>query len=118
MEDIQSLKLSANLNLSLCYLKLGNNYEACSAATNAIEIDPKNEKAYFRQGQASLNLGEPAVASKQFSEVLRLQPNNQAAKAQLAVCNKMLNEQLQKEKKIYANMFDKFAKSDTQVKTS
>lgn len=117
-ETIKSLELSAYLNLSLCHLKLGDNYEAFSAATNAVEIDPKNEKAYFRQGQASLKLDEPAQASKQFSEVLRLEPNNQAAKAQLVICNKMLSEQLKKEKKIYANMFDKFAKSDTQVKTN
>lgn len=117
-DDIKSLQLSSYLNQSLCQLKLGDNFEARAAATLALEIDGNNEKAFFRRGQALLSLDEPQLASNDFSEVLRLQPTNQAAKAQLAICNKTLKEQLQKEKQIYANMFEKFAKSDTQVNSN
>jgi len=96
-------------------LKLQDNFEARAAATKALELDPQNEKALFRRGQALIGLGEPQLASKDFAECLKIDPNNSAAKSQQAACNKILKEQLQKEKKIYANMFDKFAKMDTQV---
>lgn len=91
-------------------------FDARNAATSALEVDPHNEKGLFRRGQAYLALGEPQMASHDFQELLKRDPNNKAAQTQLAVCAKALREQLQKEKKIYANMFDKFAKMDAQVK--
>lgn len=91
--------------------------EAQTAATSALQIDPNNEKALFRRGQALLGVGEPQLASDDFTQCLKIDPNNKAAQSQLAICAKTLKEQLQKEKKIYANMFDKFAKMDTQVTT-
>lgn len=90
-------------------------FEAKGAASSALEIDPKNEKALFRRGQALLTLGEAELAAKDFQEVLSIDSSNKAAQTQLAICQKSLKEQLQKEKKIYANMFEKFAKMDTQV---
>lgn len=90
-------------------------FEAKGSATSALEIDPKNEKALFRRGQALLALGEAQTAAKDFQEVLNIDPNNKAAQTQLAICHRSMKEQLQKEKKIYANMFEKFAKMDTQV---
>lgn len=98
-------------------MKLSEPFEAKNSATAALDIDEKNEKALFRRGQAYLAIGEPQLAADDFKTLLTVEPNNSAAKSQLAVCNKVLKEQLQKEKKIYANMFDKFAKMDTQVKT-
>ena len=110
--------LSANLNIALCYLKTNDAFDAKNAATAALEIDPKNEKALFRRGQAYLILKDPKLALDDFNTLLKIEPNNSAAKAQLLICNKTLKEQLQNEKKIYANMFDKFAKMDTQVNIS
>lgn len=115
VEECKNLILTSNLNLALCYLKINETFEAKNAATSALEIDPKNEKALFRRGQAYLALGEAHLAAKDFTEVLNVDPTNKAAQTQLAVCNKSMREQLQKEKKIYANMFEKFAKMDTQV---
>lgn len=108
--------LASNLNLALCYLKLNEPFEAKNSATSVLDIDPKNEKALFRRGQAYLAIGEPQLASTDFKLLLEVEPNNTAAKQQLSICNKALKQQLQKEKQIYANMFDKFAKMDTQVK--
>ncbi|XP_050308146.1 FK506-binding protein 59 [Anthonomus grandis grandis] len=113
-----ALLLASYLNTSLCHLKLNDNFEAKAAATKALELDPTNEKALFRKGQALLGLSEAQLAAKEFSDCLKIDPNNSAAKAQLAACNKILKDQLQKEKKIYANMFDKFAKMDTQREES
>lgn len=115
VEQRKSLLLASYLNIALCHLKKNDNFEAKAAATKALELDPKNEKALFRRGQALLNLKEAQLAAKDFADCLKVDPNNSAAKAQLNACNKILKEQLQKEKKIYANMFDRFAKMDTQV---
>ncbi|KAK4887688.1 hypothetical protein RN001_003959 [Aquatica leii] len=113
-DEGKNLLLTSNLNLALCYIKLDDHFEAVNSATAAINIDPKSEKAFFRRGLALLALGEPEKATKDFAEVLNLEPNNTAAKTQQLICTKKLKEQLQREKKIYANMFDKFAKTDTQ----
>lgn len=118
MEERQQLLLSSHLNLALCYLKTQEYFEAKNAATTAIELDENNEKAFFRRGQALLYIGEAQLAANDFATVLKLEPNNKAAQVQLTACNKTIKDQLQKEKKIYANMFDKFAKMDTQVKTN
>ncbi|XP_050515594.1 FK506-binding protein 59 [Diabrotica virgifera virgifera] len=113
-EDRNALLLAAHLNIALCQLKLKEYFEARSAATSALNIDPDNEKALFRRGQAYIQLREPELARQDFTRCLEIDPNNTAAKSQLTICSKTLKEQLQKEKKIYANMFDKFAKMDTQ----
>jgi FK506-binding protein 4/5 len=117
-EEMDGLILAANLNLSLCYLKMDDNFEAKDSATAALKIDPDNVKALFRKGQALLKLGEPKQAADHFAHCLQLDPGNTAAQSQQVLCAKTLKEQLQKEKKVYANMFDKFAKMDAQVKTN
>jgi FK506-binding protein 4/5 len=115
---MDGLILAANLNLSLCYLKMDDNFEAKDSATAALKIDPDNVKALFRKGQALLKLGEPKQAADHFAHCLQLDPGNTAAQSQQVLCAKTLKEQLQKEKKVYAHMFDKFAKMDAQVKTN
>ncbi|KAG5876264.1 hypothetical protein JTB14_013001 [Gonioctena quinquepunctata] len=113
-KERNALLLASYLNIALCQLKLKDYFEAKASATSALKIDPDNEKALFRRGQAFLNIEEPKLASEDFLKILQLDPKNTAAKSQLDLCNKTLKEQLSKEKKIYANMFDKFAKMDTQ----
>lgn len=117
-KERDALLLASYLNVSLANLKINEFFEARNQATKALELDPKNEKALFRRGTAYLGMGEPQLASNDFTECLKIDPNNKAAQTKLNVCAKTLREQLQKEKKIYANMFDKFAKMDTQVKTN
>jgi FK506-binding protein 4/5 len=58
---------------------------------------------------------EPEIAKKDFETILQHEPNNKAAANQIKICNQKIKEQLSKEKQIYANMFEKFAKIDRQV---
>ncbi|XP_074035294.1 FK506-binding protein 59kD isoform X2 [Leptinotarsa decemlineata] len=109
-----SLLLASYLNISLCQLKLGDYPKARDAATSALDIDPNNEKAFYRRGQALLNLKEPDLASKDFMRCLEINPDNTVVKCKLDFCKKIIRKQLYEEKKIYANMFDKFAKMDTE----
>lgn len=114
----KSLVLASHLNICLCHLKLGEYFQAKSSGTSALAIDPNNEKALYRRGLALLHLTEPQSAKEDFTKCLEIDPNNTAARTQLMKCATILKDQLQKEKKIYANMFDKFAKTDIQVKTN
>lgn len=109
-----SLALPAHLNTALCYLKLEKYLEAKDYCTRALELDPQNEKALFRRGQAHLALASPELALKDFQRVLEIEPKNTAAAKQVTICNNLIKTQLVKEKKLYANMFDKFAKHDKQ----
>lgn len=109
-----SLTLSADLNLALCYLKLNQYVEAKAECNKALELSPKNEKALFRRGQAHLALASPESAIKDFQAVLEIEPKNSAAAKNIAICNAQIKKQLAKERKLYANMFDKFAQEDKQ----
>ena len=109
-----NLLLSAHLNLALCYLKTDQNVEAKDACSEALKLSPQNEKALFRRGQAYLALASPEIAIKDFQEVFKIEPKNTAAVKQIGICNNLIKKQLAKEKKLYANMFDKFAQEDKQ----
>lgn len=114
-KEKDSLLVAAHLNLALCYLKTNENILAKEECVKALELDPQNEKALFRRGQAHLGLASPEIAINDFQEVLKIQPKNTAASKQILICNSLIKKQLAKEKKLYANMFDKFAQEDKQV---
>ena len=72
---------------------------------------------YNCRGQSYLGLAEPEQAKADFEAVLKLEPNNKAAANHIIICNKKIKEQKGREKKIYANMFEKFAQRDREVCT-
>ncbi|XP_078041970.1 FK506-binding protein 59kD isoform X2 [Augochlora pura] len=113
-EKRDKLILSAHLNLALCYLKLDQNVEAKDQCNKALELSMGNEKALYRRGQAYLALASPEIAIKDFKTVLEIQPKNTAALKNIEICNIQIKAQLAKEKKLYANMFEKFAQEDKQ----
>lgn len=114
----KELILSAYLNLSLVYLKVTpvHYFEAKDNACKALKIDEKNVKGLFRKGQACLGFGDAEEALQDFEKILEIEPQNKAAANQVIVCKATIRKQKQKEKQMYANMFDKFAKHDTEVK--
>ncbi|EZA56123.1 hypothetical protein DMN91_000682 [Ooceraea biroi] len=113
-KERDNIALTTHLNLALCYLKTDQSLSAKEQCTKALELDPQNEKALFRRGQAYLGLASPEVAIEDFREVVKVQPKNTAASKQILICNNLIKKQLAKEKKLYANMFDKFAQEDKQ----
>lgn len=48
-------------------------------------------------------------------QVLELEPQNKAAINQVTICKRVVRESHEKEKKLYANMFTKFANVDNEV---
>ncbi|KAL6301896.1 hypothetical protein BKA93DRAFT_930024 [Sparassis latifolia] len=70
-------------NLAAALLKLEQWVEAESAADRALRYEPKNIKARFRRGVARKEREEYADAIRDFYSVLRLDPNNSEAHAEL-----------------------------------
>lgn len=83
----------------------------------AIELDEKNEKALYRRGEARLLRNEFNMAMEDFQLVLRVNSSNRAAHAQIYICQSKIKEHHEQDKKIYANMFQKFAERDNKVRS-
>lgn len=111
-EKRKSLLLAGNLNLAMCCLKLNQDLEALKYCDKALELDPKNEKGLFRRATAHMNMKDYPEAITDFNKVLELDPNNKAAKNQILIANARIREIREREKKIYAGMFQKFAQAD------
>ncbi|KAF3854761.1 hypothetical protein F7725_022816 [Dissostichus mawsoni] len=104
------LQLAANLNLAMCFLKLQEPNKALENCDKALELNPSNEKALFRRGEALFGMKEFDQAKDVFQQVLQLYPANKAAKSQTRI-----KAQHEKDKRIYANMFQKFAERDSKI---
>nr|QBH73882.1 fk506-binding protein [Carausius morosus] len=111
-EERKRVLLSGHLNLAMCHLKLTSYLDARDHCDKALELDSTNIKALFRRGQAWLGVVEPEKAKADFEAAQRLEPDNKAVLSLIAQCNAKLKEQKSREKKIYANMFEKFAQRD------
>ncbi|XP_070686988.1 peptidyl-prolyl cis-trans isomerase FKBP4 [Pempheris klunzingeri] len=109
----KALQLAAHLNLAMCFLKLQEPNQALENCDKALEMDPSNEKALFRRGEALFGMKEFDRARDDFQQVVQLYPANKAAKSQVVLCQKRIKEQHEKDKRIYANMFQKFAEIDS-----
>ncbi|KAM9351791.1 peptidyl-prolyl cis-trans isomerase FKBP4 [Symphorus nematophorus] len=109
----KALRLAAHLNLAMCYLKLHEPNQALESCDKALELDASNEKALFRRGEALFGMKEFDRARDDFQQVVQLYPANKAAKSQVVLCQKRIKEQHEKDKRIYANMFQKFAERDS-----
>ncbi|XP_015282022.1 PREDICTED: peptidyl-prolyl cis-trans isomerase FKBP4, partial [Gekko japonicus] len=81
----------------------------------ALELDGSNEKGLFRRGEAQLAVNDFELARADFQKVLQLYPSNKAAKAQLVICQQKIREQHEREKKMYANMFQRLADKETKL---
>ncbi|XP_018106372.1 uncharacterized protein LOC431968 isoform X1 [Xenopus laevis] len=78
----------------------------------ALERDPSNEKGLFRRGEAYMCSNDLELARDDFAKVLQLYPANRAARAQLGQCQIRIRQQTEREKKIYANMFQRLAEKE------
>jgi tetratricopeptide (TPR) repeat protein len=111
-EERKSLLLAGRLNLAMCLLKQNEWIEARNTCNKILEERTDVPKAYYRRGEALMQLKEYYLAINDFQMVIELEPNNTAAKNKVAYCLQEIKAQKNCEKKVYANMFDKFAKID------
>jgi len=102
-----SLLQAGRLNLAMCMIKNSDWLEARNLCDKVIEENPANAKAYFRRGEAFIALNEHELARRDFVTCLENDPENKAAKNKVTVCTHQLKMIKEKEKKTFANMFDK-----------
>uniref|UniRef100_A0A8C1YNN2 peptidylprolyl isomerase n=1 Tax=Cyprinus carpio TaxID=7962 RepID=A0A8C1YNN2_CYPCA len=115
LQAIQALLLVAHLNLALCFLRLREYSQTVENCNKVIDLDPENEKALYRRGEARLLRNEFSMALVDFKQVLQVNSFNHAARSQIAVCRRKIREHNERDKKIYANMFQRFAEHDAKV---
>lgn len=111
----ESFLLAAFLNLAMCYLKLREYTKAVECCDKALGLDSANEKGLYRRGEAQLLMNEFESAKGDFEKVLEVNPQNKAARLQISVCQKRAKEHNDRDRRIYANMFKKFAEQDAKV---
>ncbi|CAF1143377.1 unnamed protein product [Rotaria sordida] len=108
----EEVKLSAQSNTALCYLKLNEHSECIQVCDKVLELDSKNEKCLFRRGQCQLSMSNFDEAMKDFQEVLKLNSSNSAAKQFIQKCREEMKAYHEKEKQLYASIFAKMAKQN------
>lgn len=74
VKDVKKLKQSTYLNMAACYLKLGEHRKCIDACTKALSTS-KLSKAYFRRGQAHLELRSLDEAKEDFERARELEPD-------------------------------------------
>jgi tetratricopeptide (TPR) repeat protein len=101
-----SIRISANLNLSISYLKLDEIKKSLHYAEEALVLDPNNAKARFRRAQCLLRLGQYENALEDLKEAIKVYPNDKEIKNEINNANKKLQQQKQKQRETFAKMFD------------
>ncbi|XP_029286972.1 peptidyl-prolyl cis-trans isomerase FKBP5 isoform X2 [Cottoperca gobio] len=112
---IKSYMLTSHLNLALCFLRTKEFSQVVDNCNKVIELDENNEKALYRRGEARLLRNEFTMAMEDFQQVLQVNPSNRAAHAQISICQSKMKAHYEQDKKIYANMFQKFAERDAKL---
>ncbi|OEU16949.1 hypothetical protein FRACYDRAFT_275497 [Fragilariopsis cylindrus CCMP1102] len=87
-EQVKTLLLSLNTNLSMMLSKLGKHRQSKDVANKALEIDPFNVKARFRRAVAHRKLGNTEEATMDLKLALQTEPNNVAVRKELASIQK------------------------------
>jgi len=106
-EQVNGLKLTLNLNLSLTQTKLMEYNEAIKSSDVVLKIDSKNVKGLFRRGMAKSSLGFFEEAKVDLAEVIKLDPKNSIARKEIAVLKRKILEQKKTEKANFGGIFSR-----------
>lgn len=105
VDDLRKLKQSSRLNMAACYLKLEEHQKCVDACTKAMELG-SSAKAYFRRGQAYLELRNLSGARNDLEKARELTPNDPAIIAELRKLRSALGQANPKERASYKKMFE------------
>jgi len=109
----KDLLQACRLNAALCKLKLCDFLGAKDHCAKVLEENNDCPKAWFRRGEAFYALNDWENAKSDYVKTLELDADNKAAKNKIALCEQEIRKHKMKEKKTFANMFDKFAALDS-----
>lgn len=100
-DNVKPVLVALYGNVCMCRVKKEQWNESIEAADQVIKRDEKNVKALYRRGLAKMKNGILEGAQRDFSNALKVEPHNAAAKKELAVCDKTIRDL---EKKAAAKM--------------
>lgn len=106
-EQVKTLLVSLQTNLSMMCLKLGKAKQSAQVATSALEIDANNVKALYRRAVAHRQLGDTDLAKVDLKQALQQDPANLAVKKELASLKKSVEEAKKAQKKGLQKAFSK-----------
>ena len=106
-ETVKALRVSLHLNLAAGAIKLKENYGALAAAKVAHALQPEGVKPLYRRAQAHLALQEFVEAEEMLGRLLRIEPNNRAARGLLQETKRARGEQARRTRATFSGMFDR-----------
>ncbi len=81
--EIESLKIDANNNIAMSYLKMEDPEKALKHTDDVLSTDPDNTKAIFRKGKALTALGRSEAALHLYRAALENSKHDDKSKVQL-----------------------------------
>jgi serine/threonine-protein phosphatase 5 len=78
--------------VSIALIKLESYGSAIADANEAIKLDPKYIKAYYRRGSSNFALGKYIEARRDFQSIVKIVPNDPDALKKLKACEKAVRE--------------------------
>merc|ERR1740121_3207671 len=109
-ESVKQLKQSTHVNMAACYLKLSENQKCVDACTKALSTGPSS-KAFFRRGQAHLELRNLDEAKEDFLRARDLEPSDPAIDQWLKRLKTAYAQHDAREKKRFAKLFNKLSET-------
>mmetsp|Transcript_14675 Transcript_14675/g.37361 ORF Transcript_14675/g.37361 Transcript_14675/m.37361 type:complete len:265 (-) Transcript_14675:124-918(-) len=103
--QMKPLQASMHLNSSMCALKMKDNKKAVEFAQKALEVDSTNVKALFRLAQGYSGLQEYGKAKAHLLEAQKIDADNKEVAKELALVERNIQRQTDKEKKMFSKMF-------------
>ncbi|XP_037531078.1 peptidyl-prolyl cis-trans isomerase D [Nematolebias whitei] len=104
-KKLEPTALSCVLNTAACKLKLQLWQEALDSCNEALELNQSNAKALFRRAQAWQGLKEYNNAMTDLKKAQEVAPEDKAINNELKKVHHKIQEEKEREKKIYAKMF-------------
>ncbi|XP_068449417.1 peptidyl-prolyl cis-trans isomerase D [Clinocottus analis] len=102
---LEPTALSCFLNTAACNLKMQLWQDAVESCNEALELNQENTKALFRRAQAWQGLKENTKAMIDLKKAHGITPEDKAIGNELKRVQLKIQEEKEKEKKIYAKMF-------------
>lgn len=102
-----SLLHTCRTNRAICYLKLAQYNDAIRECDLVLKYDPKNVKALYRRGCGRASFGLINGAKEDLEAVLVIDPENKAAKSELAKVKKQIDIEDRKTKRSLHSLFSK-----------
>jgi tetratricopeptide (TPR) repeat protein len=103
--EVNNLKLSINLNIAQCYLKMENWDQAIRYADESLVLSPTSAKALFRRAAAFESKKDLEKAHEDLKKAVEYAPDDKGIQKALDKVKKLIQKETEKEKKMWSKAF-------------